>query len=114
MIVAVPLSKFSPSHIIVWMMAAAQSEYETAMVQSLGRESVTVKVKQFSLRGARIGAETSTVHYSNEPTSRVFIVISTYGGKPIKISAPSKVALNPVEEAIRRALNVRAPFDPQR
>ena len=97
-----------------WVMVAAQSEYETAVAQSLGNETVTVKVKQFSLEGARIDENVRTVHYGNQPTPLVYRVIVPQGEKPIKISATSRLELQPIDEAIRRGWNARAPRDRQR
>ena len=84
--------------------AYTQFEYDVAIGQTLRNNPVTVKVKQFSLQGACIGQRTQTVHYSNEPSRRLYIVVFPAKGNPIKISAPSSLKLKIVEEAIRRAL----------
>jgi hypothetical protein len=66
-----------------------------------------VKVKQFSLQGARIQNDwqgPQIVKYKNKLHPWKFICVLPVAGNPIKISSPNLTQLKPVHEGIRRVL----------
>jgi hypothetical protein len=68
---------------------------------------VSVKVKQFSLQGARIQNDwqgPQMVKYKNKLHPWKYIVVLPVGRNPIKISSPNLAQLKPVHEGIRRVL----------
>lgn len=83
-------------------------EYDIAVKESQTRNrSLSVKVKQFDIRGAKIFHETGTVRYPNKPTWHYFTVVRGQG-LPIKISAPSAEELRPVYDGICSFLDKEA------
>ena len=68
---------------------------------------MSVKVKQFSLQGARIQNDwqgPQMVKYKNKLHPWKYIVILPIARNPIKISSPNLGQLKPVHEGIRRVL----------
>ena len=85
-----------------------QAEYDIAVKESQTRNRVlSVKVKQFDIRGAKIHHETGTVRYPNKPTWHYFTVVRGQG-LPIKISASSAEELQPVYDGIMSFLDKEA------
>ena len=84
-----------------------QSEYDIAVIETQARRPVSVKVKQFSLQGARIQNDwqgPQMVKYKNKLHPWKYIVILPVARNPIKISSPNLNQLKPVHEGIRRVL----------
>ena len=84
-----------------------QSEYDIAVIETQARRPVSVKVKQFSLQGARIQNDwqgPQMVKYKNKLHPWKYIVVLPVARNPIKISAPNLSSLKPVHEGIRRVL----------
>jgi hypothetical protein len=84
-----------------------QSEYDIAVIETQARRPVSVKVKQFSLQGARIQNDwqgPQMVKYKNKLHPWKFIVVLPIARNPIKISSPNLSQLKPVHEGIRRVL----------
>jgi hypothetical protein len=84
-----------------------QSEYDIAVIETQARRPVSVKVKQFSLQGARIQNDwqgPQIVKYKNKLHPWKFICVLPVAGNPIKISSPNLTQLKPVHEGIRRVL----------
>lgn len=84
-----------------------QSEYDIAVIETQARRPVTVKVKQFSLQGARIQNDwqgPQMVKYKNKLHPWKYIVVLPVARNPIKISSPNLAQLKPVHEGIRRVL----------
>lgn len=66
-----------------------------------------MKVKQFSLQGARIQNDwqgPQMVKYKNKLHPWKYIVILPVARNPIKISSPNLAQLKPVHEGVRRVL----------
>lgn len=92
-----------------WMMNMyrSKSEYDIAVIETQARRPVSVKVKQFSLQGARIQNDwqgPQMVKYKNKLHPWKYIVILPVARNPIKISSPNLASLKPVHEGIRRVL----------
>lgn len=92
-----------------WMMNMyrSKSEYDIAVIETQARRPVSVKVKQFSLQGARIQNDwqgPQMVKYKNKLHPWKYIVVLPVARNPIKISSPNLAALKPVHEGIRRVL----------
>eukprot|EP00546_Thalassionema_frauenfeldii_P008629 CAMPEP_0178931446 /NCGR_PEP_ID=MMETSP0786-20121207/21920_1 /TAXON_ID=186022 /ORGANISM="Thalassionema frauenfeldii, Strain CCMP 1798" /LENGTH=642 /DNA_ID=CAMNT_0020608335 /DNA_START=242 /DNA_END=2167 /DNA_ORIENTATION=+ len=92
-----------------WMMNMyrSKSEYDIAVIETQARRPVSVKVKQFSLQGARIQNDwqgPQMVKYKNKLHPWKYIVILPVARNPIKISSPNLSQLKPVHEGIRRVL----------
>jgi len=92
-----------------WMMNMfyRKKDYDTAVKEAHAGHKLTVKVKQFDLRGARIilkgrDGKPNWVDYPNERKARYYITILPNKGYPIKISAPTLEELEPVYSAVRR------------
>jgi hypothetical protein len=84
-----------------------QSEYDIAVIETQARRPVSVKVKQFSLQGARIQNDwqgPQMVKYKNKLHPWKYIVVLPVARNPIKISSPNLAHLKPVHEGIRRVL----------
>jgi len=84
-----------------------QSEYDIAVIETQARRPVSVKVKQFSLQGARIQNDwqgPQMVKYKNKLHPWKYIVVLPVARNPIKISSPNLSQLKPVHEGIRRVL----------
>jgi hypothetical protein len=85
----------------------AQSEYDIAVIETQARRPVSVKVKQFSLQGARVQNDwqgPQMVKYKNKLHPWKYIVVLPVARNPIKISSPSLASLKAVHEGIRRVL----------
>merc|ERR1719343_1264459 len=92
-----------------WMMNMyrSKSEYDIAVIETQTRRPVSVKVKQFSLQGARIQNDwqgPQMVKYKNKLHPWKYIVCLPVARNPIKISSPNLAQLKPVHEGIRRVL----------
>ena len=77
------------------------------MIETQARRPVSVKVKQFSLQGARIQNDwqgPQMVKYKNKLHPWKYIVVLPVARNPIKISSPNLASLKPVHEGIRRVL----------
>lgn len=77
------------------------------MIETQARRPVSVKVKQFSLQGARIQNDwqgPQMVKYKNKLHPWKYIVVLPVARNPIKISSPNLSSLKPVHEGIRRVL----------
>jgi len=92
-----------------WMMNMyrSKSEYDIAVIETQARRPVSVKVKQFSLQGARIQNDwqgPQMVKYKNKIHPWKYIVVLPVARNPIKISSPNLAQLKPAHEGIRRVL----------
>jgi hypothetical protein len=92
-----------------WMMNMyrSKSEYDIAVIETQARRPVSVKVKQFSLQGARVQNDwqgPQMVKYKNKLHPWKYIVCLPVARNPIKISSPNLAQLKPVHEGIRRVL----------
>lgn len=107
---------WKPKYIVVggiiaqpWMMNMyrSKSEYDIAVIETQARRPVSVKVKQFSLQGARIQNDwqgPQMVKYKNKLHPWKYIVVLPVSRNPIKIASPNLCQLKPVHEGIRRVL----------
>eukprot|EP00815_Leptocylindrus_aporus_P000942 CAMPEP_0116072242 /NCGR_PEP_ID=MMETSP0322-20121206/14364_1 /TAXON_ID=163516 /ORGANISM="Leptocylindrus danicus var. apora, Strain B651" /LENGTH=519 /DNA_ID=CAMNT_0003560955 /DNA_START=358 /DNA_END=1917 /DNA_ORIENTATION=- len=85
----------------------SQVEYDSAVIDTQTHRPVSVKVKQFDLRGARINLDwqgTQMIKYRNKLHPTRFFVIIPAEGKPIKISSPNTTQLRPVYEGVQRVI----------
>ena len=108
--------EWKPKYVVIggiiaqpWMMNMyrSKSEYDIAVIETQARRPVSVKVKQFSLQGARIQNDwqgPQMVKYKNKMQPWKYIVVLPVGRNPIKISSPNLSNLKPVHEGIRRVL----------
>jgi len=92
-----------------WManMYRSKSEYDIAVIETQARRPVSVKVKQFSLRGGRIQNDwqgPQMVKYKNKLHPWKYVVVLPISRNPIKIASPNLNQLKPVHEGIRRVL----------
>ncbi|KAL7493097.1 hypothetical protein ACHAWT_004579 [Skeletonema menzelii] len=92
-----------------WMMNMyrSKSEYDIAVIETQARRPVSVKVKQFSLQGARIQNDwqgPQMVKYKNKLHPWKYVVILPVSRNPIKIASPNLGQLRPVHEGVRRVL----------
>jgi len=88
-------------------MYRSKSEYDIAVIETQARRPVSVKVKQFSLQGARIQNDwqgPQMVKYKNKLHPWKYVVVLPVSRNPIKISSPNLSQLKPVHEGIRRVL----------
>ena len=89
---------------------SSQSEYDIAVIETQARRPVSVKVKQFSLQGARIHNDwqgPQMVKYKNKLHPWKYIVVLPVSRSPIKIASPNLSQLKPVHEGIRRVLQAQ-------
>ena len=89
------------------LFSTTQSEYDIAVIETQARRPVSVKVKQFSLQGARIQNDwqgPQMVKYKNKIHPWKYIVVLPVARNPIKISSPNLAQLKPCHEGIRRVL----------
>jgi len=108
--------EWKPKYVVIggiiaqpWMMNMyrSKSEYDIAVIETQARRPVSVKVKQFSLQGARIQNDwqgPQMVKYKNKLHPWKYIVCLPVARNPIKISSPNLAQLKPVHEGIRRVL----------
>eukprot|EP00339_Tiarina_fusa_P013475 CAMPEP_0117061414 /NCGR_PEP_ID=MMETSP0472-20121206/42739_1 /TAXON_ID=693140 ORGANISM="Tiarina fusus, Strain LIS" /NCGR_SAMPLE_ID=MMETSP0472 /ASSEMBLY_ACC=CAM_ASM_000603 /LENGTH=747 /DNA_ID=CAMNT_0004780049 /DNA_START=320 /DNA_END=2563 /DNA_ORIENTATION=+ len=108
--------EWKPKYVVIggiiaqpWMMNMyrSKSEYDIAVIETQARRPVSVKVKQFSLQGARIQNDwqgPQMVKYKNKLHPWKYIVVLPVARNPIKISSPNLASLKPVHEGIRRVL----------
>ncbi len=88
----------------------AKSEYDIAVIETQARRPVSVKVKQFSLQGARVHNDwqgPQMVKYKNKLHPWKYIVVLPVSRSPIKIASPNLGQLKPVHEGIRRVLQAQ-------
>ncbi|KAL7547071.1 hypothetical protein ACHAWF_011399 [Thalassiosira exigua] len=92
-----------------WMMNMfyRKKDYDIAVKEAHAGHKISVKVKQFDLRGARIvlkgrDGKPNWVDYPSERHPWYYITILPNKGYPIKISSESLDQLEPVYSAIRR------------
>jgi len=92
-----------------WMMNMfyRKKDYDIAVKEAHAGHKVSVKVKQFDLRGARIilkgrDGKPNWVDYPSERKPWYYITILPNKGYPIKISSDSLEELEPVYSAVRR------------
>eukprot|EP00970_Alexandrium_tamarense_P006046 scaffold1019_cov192-Alexandrium_tamarense.AAC.5 len=95
-----------------WMMNMyrSKSEYDIAVIETQARRPISVKVKQFSLQGARIQNDwqgPQMVKYKNKLHPWKYIVILPVSRNPIKIASPNLSQLKPVHEGVRRVLQAQ-------
>ncbi|KAL7466737.1 hypothetical protein ACHAXS_007018 [Conticribra weissflogii] len=95
-----------------WMMNMyrSKSEYDIAVIETQARRPISVKVKQFSLQGARIQNDwqgPQMVKYKNKLHPWKYIVVLPVSRNPIKIASPNLTSLKPVHEGIRRVLQAQ-------
>jgi hypothetical protein len=100
-----------------WMMNMyrSKSEYDIAVIETQARRPVSVKVKQFSLQGARVQNDwqgPQMVKYKNKLHPWKYIVVLPVSRNPIKISSPNLAQLKPVHEGIRRVLMAQQRHNP--
>eukprot|EP00588_Corethron_pennatum_P029810 CAMPEP_0194317882 /NCGR_PEP_ID=MMETSP0171-20130528/14567_1 /TAXON_ID=218684 /ORGANISM="Corethron pennatum, Strain L29A3" /LENGTH=809 /DNA_ID=CAMNT_0039074609 /DNA_START=145 /DNA_END=2574 /DNA_ORIENTATION=+ len=110
---------WKPKYVVVggiiaqpWMinMYRSKSEYDIAVIETQARRPVSVKVKQFNIRGAKIQNDwqgPQMVKYKNKLHPWRFIVVLPVSRNPIKISSPNLTQLKPVHEGIRRVLTAQ-------
>ncbi|KAL7540278.1 hypothetical protein ACHAXR_009996 [Thalassiosira sp. AJA248-18] len=84
-----------------------RADYDIAVKEAHAGRKISVKVKQFDLRGARIilkgrDGKPNWVEYPNERKPWYYITILPNKGYPIKISSESLDELEPVYSAVRR------------
>jgi len=81
-------------------MYRSKAEYDIAVKEAQSSpRTLSVKVKQFDIKGARI-LKRGQVRYPNQCTTWYYFVIVREFGLPIKISADSEEALAPVYDGI--------------
>jgi len=87
------------------MMYRSKEQYDIAVLEVTSQRRLSVKVKEFDLRGARIVNDWNgpqLVHHKNMQLPLKYFVIQPNRGNPIKISSPTLTELTPVHEAVRR------------
>ncbi|EJK68369.1 hypothetical protein THAOC_10454, partial [Thalassiosira oceanica] len=91
---------------VIYMYRSKQKEYDIAVKesQSRTRRPLSVKVKQFDIRGARLINEGMTVRYPNRPAAWHYFTILRPQGLPVKISATSEERLRPILEGVESFL----------
>jgi len=92
-----------------WMMNMfyTKKDYDIAVKEAHAGRKISVKVKQFDLRGARIilkgrDGKPNWIDYRSERKPWYYITILPAKGYPIKISSESLDELEPVYSAVRR------------
>ena len=92
-----------------WMMSMfyKKSDYDIAVKEAHAGQQISVKVKQFDLRGARVVLKgmdgmPNRVNYSDQGKPWYWISIVPNKGYPIKISSESPEGLEPIYAAVRR------------
>eukprot|EP00578_Thalassiosira_sp_NH16_P024844 CAMPEP_0181101538 /NCGR_PEP_ID=MMETSP1071-20121207/13811_1 /TAXON_ID=35127 /ORGANISM="Thalassiosira sp., Strain NH16" /LENGTH=616 /DNA_ID=CAMNT_0023184403 /DNA_START=99 /DNA_END=1949 /DNA_ORIENTATION=- len=89
-------------------MYRSKAEYDIAVKESQTRNrALSVKVKQFDIRGAKIFHERGSVQYPNKPRWYYFTVVRGQG-PPIKISTSAPEALQPLYDGITTFLDREA------
>ncbi|KAL3802586.1 hypothetical protein ACHAW5_011341 [Stephanodiscus triporus] len=92
-----------------WMMNMfyKRADYDIAVKEAHAGQTISVKVKQFDLRGARVLVKgmdgmPDRVVYPSEGRPWHYITIIPNKGYPIKISSKSRTDLEPIYSAVRR------------
>ena len=73
------------------MMYRSKDEYDIAVLEVTSQRKLSVKVKEFSLRGARIANDFNgplICHHKNQMHPLKYFVVVPVRGNPIKISSP--------------------------
>ncbi|GMH69385.1 hypothetical protein TrRE_jg7251, partial [Triparma retinervis] len=95
----------APPHMM--MMYRSKDEYDIAVLEVTSQRKLSVKVKEFSLRGARIANDFNgplICHHKGQLQPIKYFVIIPARGNPIKISSPKLAELKNVHLATRRAI----------
>lgn len=95
----------APPHMM--MMYRSKDEYDIAVLEVTSQRKLSVKVKEFSLRGARIANDFNgplICHHKGQLQPIKYFVIVPARGNPIKISSPKLAELRNVHLAVRRAI----------
>ena len=92
--------------ILISFLVTEQQDYDTAVKETHSRQKVSVKIKQFDLRGAKIilrnkDGKPNWIDYPGESNPWYYITILPRRGYPIKISSPTLEGLEPVYRAVR-------------
>ena len=87
-----------------------KADYDTAVKEAHAGQQISVKVKQFDLRGARVVLKgmdgvPNRIVYPSQRKPWYFIVVVPNKGYPVKISSESLDALEPIYAGIRRFVN---------
>ena len=87
-----------------------KADYDTAVKEAHAGQKISVKVKQFDLRGARVVLKgmdgvPNRIVYPSQRKPWYFIVVVPNKGYPVKISSESLDALEPIYAGIRRFVN---------
>jgi len=92
-----------------WMMSMfyKKSDYDIAVKEAHAGQQISVKVKQFDLRGARVVLKgmdgmPNRIKYSDQGKPWYWISIVPNKGYPIKIASESPEGLEPIYAAVRR------------
>merc|ERR1712071_464906 len=81
-------------------MYRSKAEYDIAVKEfQAQKRKLSVKVKQFDIRGARIFHERGSVQYPNKPRWHYFTIMRGTGN-PIKISCRTREELMPVMDGV--------------
>mmetsp|Transcript_9290 Transcript_9290/g.15291 ORF Transcript_9290/g.15291 Transcript_9290/m.15291 type:complete len:755 (-) Transcript_9290:49-2313(-) len=86
-----------------------KADYDTAVKETHTGQKISVKIKQFDLRGAKIilrdmNGKPNWINYPGEPAPWHYFTILPRRGYPIKISSQSLEELEPVYRAVRTFL----------
>mmetsp|Transcript_50802 Transcript_50802/g.61227 ORF Transcript_50802/g.61227 Transcript_50802/m.61227 type:complete len:339 (+) Transcript_50802:6-1022(+) len=98
-------------------MYQSRAEYDRAVTEVHQGRHVTVKIKTFDLKYARLlddFGEAQEVHIKEKPEPWRYIVLLPGRGHPIKIAAPSLAKLRPIHDTLRRViaeLDAQDPLD---
>ncbi len=92
--------------LLICLLTAQQYDYDTAVRECHSRQKVSVKIKQFDLRGAKIilrnkDGKPNWINYPGEASPWYYFTILPRRGYPIKISSTSLDELEPVYRAVR-------------
>lgn len=90
----------------ICFLMAQQHDYDTAVKETHSRQKISVKIKQFDLRGAKIilrnkDGKPNWINYPGEANPWHYFTILPRRGYPIKISSTSLEELEPVYRAVR-------------
>ena len=101
--------KYVAHSIMISFFLTHQADYDKAVKETHTRQKISVKIKQFDLRGAKIilrskDGKPNWINYPGETSPWHYFTILPRRGYPIKISSPSLEELEPVYRAIRSFL----------
>merc|ERR1712151_120705 len=91
-------------------MYRSKDEYDVAVMETVAKKHVSVKVKQFSLIGASLemndsGGHIHTVMYDNKEWYYILILPENTKQKPIKIASNNEFGLKAIYDAVRRVIH---------